>query len=121
MEQQVYRGVVERGEGRGEALGFPTANIPLSDGSVSGIYAARVTLKANEAPYVAAVYADQKRKLLEAHILDFSDELYGMEIEIILLEKIRETAVFEDETALRAAIASDIAKVRDHFSRHPEV
>ena len=118
MEPKVYRGVVERGAGRGAALGFPTANIPLADDSVSGIYAARAKIKDEEAPYSAAVYADQKRKLLEVHILDFSDKLYGMEIEVTLLEKIREAAVFESEMALRAAIADDIAKVRDYFLQH---
>ncbi len=116
MEANVYRGTVMRGEGRGAVLGFPTVNIPLVDGEVSGIYAARVKIKENEAPYMAAVYADQKRKLLEAHILNFSDELYGCDIQIVLLEKIRESKIFADEVALRAAIADDIARVRAYFA-----
>ena len=114
MKKQTYSGIVQKGTQRGIALGFPTANIPLPDGT-SGIYAARVRLREDEAPYMAAVYADQKRKLLEAHILDFSNDLYRQEITIELHEKIREDQRFEDEKSLRAAIADDIAKVRKYF------
>lgn len=115
--KHTYRGIVVRGEGKGAALGFPTANIALDDDSVSGIYAARVRVATNEEPYMAAVYADQKRKLLEAHILDFSDALYGMEIEITLLKKIRDGMQFKHDAALRAAIAEDNAKIRAYFAK----
>ncbi|HEY4517020.1 MAG TPA: riboflavin kinase [Candidatus Paceibacterota bacterium] len=115
--KHTYRGVVVRGEGKGVALGFPTANIPLSDRSLSGIYAARVAVKRGEAPYMAAVYADQERKLLEAHILDFTDDLYGCEIEIELLKKIRDGKRFEDNAALRVAIVEDIKNVRAYFAK----
>jgi len=114
-ERRIYRGAVLKGEDRGRALGFPTANVPLADGSVSGIYAARVKIRPDEAPYPAAVYADTKRGLLEAHLLDFNDELYGCEIEIELFKKIRDTERFDSDAALRAAIADDIKKVREYF------
>ncbi len=114
MKKQ-YCGVVQRGERRGTVLGFPTANIAYLDDFISGIYAARVRLKKDEASYMAAVYADQKRKLLEAHLLDFNDELYGCEIDIVLLKKIRDAAVFGDDIALRAVIKDDIARVREYF------
>lgn len=115
--EHLYRGIVERGEGRGRALGYPTVNIPLSDDSVSGIYAARVSVKIGEAPYMAAVYADKKRKMLEAHIVDFSDELYGCEIEVELFKKIRGPKYFEDDAALRAAITDDISRIRAYFRK----
>ncbi|MDO8562040.1 MAG: riboflavin kinase [bacterium] len=108
-----YTGIVERGGGRAAMLGYPTVNIPLEDSAVSGIYAARV--KVGDAEYLAAAFADQKRKLLEAHLLDFSGELYGKEITIELYEKIRESKEFPDDTKLREAIAEDIVKVREYF------
>lgn len=108
-----YIGIVQRGEGTGKVLGFPTINIPLEDDSLSGIYATIVTIKDSE--YHAAAYADARRKLLEAHILDFDDDVYGMKVTITLKEKIREGAQFKDEKALRAAIASDIEAVRAYF------
>jgi riboflavin kinase/FMN adenylyltransferase len=109
-------GIVQKGARRGKALGYPTANIVLPDGVESGIYAARVYLKKDEAPYMAAVFADEKRNILEAHVLDFSDDLYGVEIHIELHKKIRENKVFTNDDVLRAAIADDIAKVREYFT-----
>ena len=113
----MYRGIVERGEGRGRALGYPTVNIELRDDSVSGIYAARVKIRSDEAPYMAAAYTDQKRKLLEAHILDFNDDLYRCEIKIELLHKIRDSKHFHNDTALRTAIRDDIARTRAYFKK----
>jgi len=108
-----YRGIVEQGEGKGKELGFPTINITIEDNSLSGIYAAIVAVKSSE--YHAAAYADTRRKLLEAHILDFDDDVYGMEVTIALRKKIREDAQFEDEKALQTAIESDIEAVRAYF------
>jgi len=107
-----YKGIVQKGEMRGGALGFPTINIPLNDKSVSGIFAAQVLVDENI--YLAAAYANPSRKILEAHMLDFSGDLYGKEIEIELLEKIRDDEKFADEASLKTAIASDIAKVREY-------
>ena len=112
----IFTGNVQKGAKRGSALGFPTINIPLTDDTLSGIYAARVRIKEDESAYMAAVYADKKRKLLEAYLLDFTDDLYGQEIRIELHEKIREGMTFPDEETLHAAIAQDVAKVREYFT-----
>ncbi|MBI4079950.1 riboflavin kinase [Candidatus Kaiserbacteria bacterium] len=109
-----YKGVVQKGTKRAAALGFPTVNTPLDDKEVSGIYAARVTV--DDKLYNAAAFADQTRNVLEAHILDADLELYGKEITIELHKKIRESESFDDDNALRAAIAGDIQKVRAYFS-----
>ena len=108
-----YSGIVQKGAQRGMALGFPTVNIPLDDTSVSGIYAA--TVKVGEEEYEAAAYADQKRKLLEAHLLDFSADLYGWNIKIELLKKIRENKKFKDDASLRTAIVKDLIAVQAYF------
>jgi riboflavin kinase/FMN adenylyltransferase len=110
----IFKGIVQSGTKRAAALGFPTVNIPLNDRSISGIYAARVYVQ-DEAPYMAAVFADKKRKLLEAYLLDFSDNLYGLEVKIELHKKIREEREFHDEASLREAIAGDVKAVREYF------
>jgi riboflavin kinase/FMN adenylyltransferase len=110
-----YKGVVQTGEKRGSALGFPTINIPLEDAggkNASGIFAAKVFVGGRE--YAAAAYVNSSRGILEAHLLNFSDDLYGKEVEVELLEKIRDDEKFADEDALKAAIARDIAKVREY-------
>jgi riboflavin kinase/FMN adenylyltransferase len=111
-----YRGVVQKGTRRGHELGFPTVNIALTDAGLSGIYAGRVKIGGEE--YHAAVYADKRRHLLEAHLGKYSGgELYGKMIEIELVKKIREDKKFDDEEALRLQIQKDILDVRDYFRR----
>lgn len=109
-----YRGVVQRGSRRGHELGFPTANITLTDAGVSGIYAARV--KINREEYHAAVYADQQNHVLEAHLGNYSGgELYGKMIEIELVKKIREDKRFESDLELKLQIQKDVKDVREYF------
>ena len=111
----IYRGIVQKGERRGTALGFPTANIPFAGDSLSGIYIGRTKLRGRE--YNSAVFIDQRRKILEAHFLDFPlEDLYGEEIEVELLEKIREHESFTYDEQLRVRIAGDIEKVRIYFA-----
>lgn len=107
-----YRGIVQKSQQRGQKLGFPTINIPLDGEPVSGIFVAAVFVDGKE--YLAAAYANSSRNILEAHILDFAADLYGKEVEIELLEKIRDDEKFADEAALKAAIAADVAKVREY-------
>ena len=109
---KTYKGVVQKGMRRGGALGFPTVNIPLKD-DVSGIFAARVVVGGRT--YKAAAFADATQKILEAHIFDTKIDLYGKEIQIELHQKIRESTSFESDDALRAAIGSDVKKVREYF------
>lgn len=111
-----YAGIVERSSGRGRMLGFPTANIHLSDAEPSGIYAARATF--GDTTYIAAAFADQERHILEAHLLDFSGDLYGKEVRIELLAKIRDAEWFVDDGALVRVIAKDVAKIREYFQNH---
>ena len=75
-----YKGTVQKGGEYGRRLGFPTANVPLDDTDVSGIFAAQVTV--DDKKYHAAVYADQRNKVLEVHLLDFEGDLYGKELTI---------------------------------------
>lgn len=108
-----YSGTVQKSSGEGARIGFPTANIPLTDTVLSGIFAGEVVVADRVFP--GAIYADQRRGLLEAHILDFEGDLYGQNIEVRLQKKIRDDASFENEDALRRAIAADVAEVRAFF------
>ncbi len=111
-----YDGKVEKGTGTGKKLGFPTVNIRLADGEPSGIYAAIVHTESRA--YPAAAYADQGRKVLEAHILDFDGDLYGKKVSIELRHKLRDAARFTDAKALEAAIAADVATIRTWFEKN---
>jgi len=113
---QVYRGIVQKGKRRGTALGFPTLNIPLAGAEVSGVYAAKVIVSGKE--YQAAAFANPEQNVLEAHLLDFSGDLYGKNVEIELFERVRNSMSFSDDSVLRAVILDDIRRVRAlHSSR----
>ena len=114
---QKFTGIVQKGSKRGRRLGYPTINIVLTDTEVSGVYAARVRIKKDDAPYVAAVFADPNRKILEAHVLNFSDDLYGLSVTIELHEKIRDKRDFVSDDELKKVIAEDILNVKRCFEK----
>lgn len=108
-----FSGIVQKGSKQAERHGFPTANIPLPDTAASGVYAAHVTVGGKT--YRAAAFADQKRHVLEAHLFDFSDDLYGGEIIVELLSKTRERKEFADEKEMKETIGKDMIAVRQYF------
>ena len=112
-------GVVERGDGRGRDLGYPTANLTLGDYQrpAYGIYAAHVRLDdEREFPAVASLGIrptfEPPVELLEAHLFDFDEDLYGRTIEVALHSYIRPEVKFEDLAALAARMREDEAEAR---------
>lgn len=111
--KKTFTGTIVEGSRKATALGFPTANMRVPE-TVSGIYAGTVSIGNKE--YIAALFGDEKRGLLEAYILDFSENIYGKEAVFTLVEKIREHGTFTNDEALRIAIATDVESVRTFFS-----
>ncbi|MFL6752599.1 MAG: bifunctional riboflavin kinase/FAD synthetase [Sphingomicrobium sp.] len=111
-------GVVQRGDQRGRELGYPTANLSLSDYQRPkyGIYAVRVTLDGSEYPGVASLGVrptfDPPRELLEAHLFGFDGDLYGQRIEVALHAFIREEKKFDNVGALVTHMRRDEAAAR---------
>jgi riboflavin kinase/FMN adenylyltransferase len=112
-------GVVQQGDRRGRELGYPTANLSLSDYQRPryGIYAVRVTLDdGTEHPGVASLGVrptfDPPEELLEAHLLDFDGDLYGRRIEVALHAFIRDEKKFDRVDALVAEMRKDEAEAR---------
>ena len=60
---------------------------------------------------------DSGRYLLEVHIFNFKEEVYGKLVQVELLEKIRDEARYEDLTQLQTAIASDAAYAKNYFDQ----
>ncbi len=106
-------GIVEKGQELGKPIGFPTANIPFQDEAFSGTYAGMAVVDGTE--YIAAVYANQRRRLLESHLLDFSGDLYGKEMTVTLYEKIAESKGFESDAEREEFIAWAVESVREYF------
>jgi len=118
-------GRVERGAERGSKLGFPTANL-LPGGRLlppPGVYATRVRI-GERTGLPAATHVGQPPSFdgpvaVEAHILDFSEELRGQRIGVSFIERVRESRPFDSLEALTAQIARDVLSVRERLARRP--
>lgn len=110
-------GVVKSGAGRGEGLGFPTANIDLPPGCHlhHGIYAAFVHVAG--ARYKAAAYYgkrpsfDNDAPVLEVFLFEFEGNLYDREISVEFVDYIRGDMKFADPEALKSQMDADCAAV----------
>jgi len=112
-------GAVQRGDARGRALGYPTANLQLGDYQRPkyGIYAVRVTLDdGSEHPGVASLGVrptfEPPQELLEAYLFGFDGDLYGRRIEVALHAWIREERKFDGPEPLAAQMREDEAAAR---------
>jgi riboflavin kinase/FMN adenylyltransferase len=112
-------GVVQRGDGRGRELGFPTANLALGDYQRPryGIYAVRVSLDdGSEHPGVASLGVrptfTPPKELLEAFLFDFAGDLYCRRLEVALHAFIRDERKFDSADALIATMREDEAEAR---------
>lgn len=100
---------VVRGKGKGKKLGFPTVNIKLNKKIESGVYAGKVSYDGKE--YKAGIFVGKDKKILEAHLIGFSGDLYGKKIEVEIQERIREAKKFGSDEELKRQIKKDIEHV----------
>lgn len=113
------RGPVSHGDKRGRTIGFPTANVPLGRHlePARGVYAIRATLAGGQqVPGVANIgprpTVGGTESRVEAHLFDFSGDLYGQEISIALLHFLRPERKFSGLPELVAQIARDAAEAK---------
>jgi len=117
----VLVGTVEHGDQRGRQLGFATANLSLQrdpDTPPEGVYAG-VAITADGRAHRAAVsvgrrptFYEEGFELLEAHLLDFSDDIYDQVLEVRLHKRIRGQVRFEGIDALIKQLRADVARTR---------
>ena len=112
------RGRVAEGQKLGRTLGFPTANILLGDiiEPRNGVYAVRIkdgdTYYDGVANYGRRPTVGAAAPLLEAHLFDFSGDLYGGEIEVFFEDFIRDEQKFDGLDALKGQIRKDCENAR---------
>ena len=136
-------GTVKKHLGRGKRLGYPTANLDTTTDLMDGIYLGLVkkidggTLpplflrkllpqKNLFSPQIGlpalvfvgpAVTFDETKKLIEVHILDFSQEIYGAQMKVEVIKKIRDNQKFDNEATLVAQMKEDERIAREFFSK----
>lgn len=120
-------GTVIHGEGRGRALGFPTANLAVASEAklipAEGVYAALAELHGTPRPgvtslWLAAVNIGRlptfggRERRIEAYVLDFQGDLYGCEVFLKFEHYLRGDRKFENVEQLVEAIREDVSRVR---------
>ncbi len=119
-------GRVVHGDKRGRKLGFATANIELKRylSPVSGIFSGRV-FGVDEQALDAVIYVGSRpvykgtRVILEVHILDFNSDIYGEQIQVEFLEKLRGEGNIESEAELIEQMQRDIQNARISLKNNP--
>jgi len=115
-------GPVVRGEQRGRALGWPTANlVPPQDRVIpaDGVYVARARYDARQ--YDAVAYVGTRptfgkgQRLLEAYLLGEGPDLYGEELSVEFVERLRGDMTFATPEELSARIEQDVQMAREHL------
>lgn len=131
LEAEILMGHTYRISGRiihgkklGRSLGFPTANISLQGRQIPihGVYAVEVNgLGTGPIIGVANIGTrpslDGMRQLLEVHLLDMDNNLYGCHIEVIICTKLRKEKKFNSLNDLKRQIANDVVSTREFFSK----
>jgi len=119
-------GIVVRGEGLGSKLGFPTANLELRASNKllpsNGVYIVQVEIDGTRYDGIMNIgrrptVSEQMHISLEVHIFTFSGDLYGMHLQVELLERLREEIRFDSPQQLTAQIQSDVDIARAYFKR----
>jgi riboflavin kinase/FMN adenylyltransferase len=117
-----YSGRVCRGKQLGRQLGFPTANLrwPSQTMAFSGIFAVWVhSDRLDHHPAVASLGVRPAvgggEPLLEVHLFDFDDDLYGQRLCVEFVAKQRDEWHFDGLDALKAQIAKDASEARHHL------
>jgi riboflavin kinase/FMN adenylyltransferase len=111
-------GDIVRGAGRGQTLGFPTANLRADRALLIplGVYACRAELEGTSHPAVVNIghrpTFGEKALVIEAHLLDFSGDLYGRRVRLRFVRRLRPEVPFVSVDALRAQIDKDIEQAR---------
>ena len=111
-------GKVEHGEKRGRQLGFSTANISLGDhiSPKHGVYACKLNIDGVGYTAVANIGIkptfENSKELLELHIFDFKQDIYGKTLEVELVDYIRDEIKFSSFEQLKSQIENDCTEAR---------
>ena len=112
-------GPVVRGDHRGRELGYPTANVEVSEGiavPADGVYAGWLVRGESRLPAAISVGTnptfDGTERRVEAYVLDFDDDLYGEHVAVEFVERLRGMERFDDVAALVAQMDKDVQQAR---------
>jgi riboflavin kinase/FMN adenylyltransferase len=119
-------GRVVHGDGMGKKIGYPTANILIKPvrPPLSGIYVVNAhveglgVLRGVASLGVRPTVKDDAKPVLEAHLFEFSQQIYRKHLRVEFLQKLRDEQKYPDLAALTRQIAADVEQARKWFEQH---
>ena len=122
-----FGGGVVTGAHRGTGLGFPTANLEVNPGQAlppDGVYVTWAYIDGHAYPSMTNIgqrptFSNNERTV-EVYVLDYQGNLYGHEMKIDLIDRLRDEKKFNSVEELKNQIAEDIKRGRAILSRHRE-
>ncbi len=121
-------GRVVHGRQLGRSVGVPTANVALGRfrSPVQGVYAVRASLEGSTGEWMGVANVGVKptvtgdgKPLLEVHLFDFKQDIYGQHLTVKFCAKLRKEQKFESVDALVIQLRADISAARNYFASTP--
>jgi riboflavin kinase/FMN adenylyltransferase len=117
-------GIVVKGDARGRAIGFPTANVCSSNELLPphGVYATNAIIDGLVRPSITNIGTrptvdSSGQTTIETHVFDFDGDLYGQTMRVAFVQRLRDERAFESLELLKAQIAVDCSRARVLFGR----
>ncbi len=117
-------GAIVEGAKRGREMGFPTANLSTENDLIPphGVYATTITIDGAVHPSVTNIgtrptFEDQTATVVETHVINQSMDLYGRQIRLAFIQRLRDERKFPDLEALQEQIATDVRRAGRLFDR----
>lgn len=118
-------GIIVHGKQLGRTIGFPTANLqpdaPAAVTADNGVYVARIAIEGYPEPLKCMLNqgshptAPEGAPTIEAHILDFDDDIYDRRAEVEYLVFLRPERKFPSLDALKEQLKADLERTRTYF------
>ena len=123
-----YEGVIVRGAGRGNQLGFPTANLEIQNKLILplGVYSTWAWIDGKKIPSVTNVgvrptfltTGQDVPPLIETHLLHTAQDLYGLHMKVEFVQKIRDEKKFDSIEHLKLQIQKDIEAAKIELQKN---
>jgi riboflavin kinase/FMN adenylyltransferase len=114
------QGVVQKGQSRGKKFGFPTINFSVDEKIAEGIYISQITIAGqayNALTFIGTAKTfDETVFQAETYVFDFDQDVYGEQVAVSLLKKIRDNQKFESEEKLIKQMEEDKKEAEIFFT-----
>ena len=119
-------GTVVKGKGLGKKLDYPTANIQIEEPykliPKNGVYVVKSAIEGKTVFGMMNIgtnpTVDGKSQSIEVHFFDFSKDIYGVQIEIEILERLRDEQKFESLEALKSQLSKDLINSKQYLKEN---